>query len=111
MKKTLFSLTTIFFLLIAANSAYAISPTVAPTGKISGTPTPTKSTAVDDTIKEKLDEQINELKEKIASRVSELKLVEKRGIIGTISDVSSTKITLNDSDGKTRFVDVDEITK
>lgn len=60
---------------------------------------------------EKLNERINDLKEKIASRVSELNLVEKRGIIGTISETSTTSITLTDVNGQTRLVDVDEITK
>lgn len=71
---------------------------------------PTKA-ETNDPVSEKLDEQINELKEKIASRVSELDLVEKRGIIGTVEEVESNQITLQDVDGDTRFVDVDEITK
>lgn len=47
----------------------------------------------------------------IASRVAELKLVEKRGIIGKVTDVTNTQITLLDSQNNTRFVDVDELTK
>ncbi len=76
------------------------------------TPTSKPSTTVAD--KEKTDsltEQISELKEKIASRVAQLKLVDKRGIIGTVSAVSDTQLTLKDTDGTLRFVDVDEITK
>lgn len=68
--------------------------------------TPTKAA-----LNEKLNEQINQLKEKIASRVSELNLVEKRGTIGIVSEVSGSRITLTDVQGNTRFVDVDEITK
>lgn len=56
-------------------------------------------------------DQIDELKTKIASKVAELKLVEKRGIIGIVTDSSDTQITLSDSKGNTRFVDVDELTK
>ncbi|HEX8931877.1 MAG TPA: hypothetical protein VF810_01855 [Patescibacteria group bacterium] len=63
------------------------------------------------TISEKVSNQINQLKEKIASRVSELNLVEKRGMIGVATDVSGNKITLTDIAGNTRYVDVDEITK
>lgn len=59
----------------------------------------------------KLNNQINQLKEKIASRVSELNLVEKRGIIGVVTGVAANQITLTDVAGNTRFVDVDEITK
>lgn len=81
---------------------------VSPANAASATPAPTKS---NDPVKEKLDDQINQLKEKIASRVSELNLVEKRGIIGTVTEVKGTSITLTDTAQNTRFVDVDEITK
>jgi len=47
----------------------------------------------------------------IASRVAQLKLVEKRGIIGETSNVTNTQITITDSQNNTRFVDVDELTK
>jgi hypothetical protein len=47
----------------------------------------------------------------IASRVAQLKLVEKRGIIGKVSDVTNTQITVTDFQNNTRFVDVDELTK
>jgi len=53
----------------------------------------------------------DQLIENIASRVAELKLVEKRGIIGTVTDVSNTQITISDIQNKTRFIDVDELTK
>ncbi|MBI2431230.1 MAG: hypothetical protein HYV39_04410 [Candidatus Levybacteria bacterium] len=55
--------------------------------------------------------QINKLKDRIASRVAELKLVERRGIIGTVTDVTNTQITLSDLQNTTRFIDVDELTK
>lgn len=54
---------------------------------------------------------LGDLKERIASRVAQLKLVEKRGIIGKVTDVSMTQITLTDTRDETRFVDVDELTK
>jgi len=47
----------------------------------------------------------------IASRVAQLKLVEKRGIIGTVTETTNTQITVNDSQNNTRFIDVDELTK
>ena len=62
-------------------------------------------------LNEKLNNQINDLKERIASRVAQLKLVERRGIIGTVTDISNTQITLSDLKDETRFVDVDELTK
>lgn len=76
------------------------------------TPTPTPETKPSKAaLNEKLNEQINQLKEKIASRVSELNLVERRGMIGTVTETSGSKITMKDVQGNTRFVDVDEITK
>ncbi len=80
--------------------AHAANPTAAPT------PPP-----VQKAVSENLDKQINQLKDKIASRVSELNLVEKRGMIGTVNEVKGNQITLSDAAGNTRFVDVDEITK
>lgn len=58
-----------------------------------------------------IQQQVDDLKNKIASKVAELKLVEKRGIIATVTDTSDTQITLTDLKGNTRFVDVDELTK
>lgn len=68
-------------------------------------PTPTNQQA------NELEQQITDLKDKIASRVAQLNLVEKRGIIGTVTDVNATQITLNDTHGNIRYVDVDELTK
>lgn len=47
----------------------------------------------------------------IASRVAQLKLVEKRGIVGKVSDSTNTQITITDFQDNIRFVDVDELTK
>lgn len=70
--------------------------------KTSKTPTPT---SID------ISDQIDELKSKIASKVAQLNLVEKRGFYGTVTDASDTQITLSTVNGETRFVDVDELTK
>lgn len=69
----------------------------------SSTPTPKSSNPAMD--------QINALKERVASKVAELKLVDRRGIIGKVTETSSTQLTLTDVSGNTRFVDVDELTK
>ncbi|OGH23866.1 MAG: hypothetical protein A2698_01245 [Candidatus Levybacteria bacterium RIFCSPHIGHO2_01_FULL_42_15] len=58
-----------------------------------------------------LEQQINSLKDRIASKVATLKLVERRGIIGTVISVTNTQITLSDIKTETRFIDVDELTK
>lgn len=73
--------------------------------KTAVTPTPTPQPFTN------LEKQISNLKDKIASRVAQLKLVDKRGIIGIVTDVNPTQITLTDMKGNTRFVDVDELTK
>jgi len=49
--------------------------------------------------------------ERVASRVAQMKLVARRGVVGTVTAVSDTQITLSDLDGNTRFIDVDELTK
>lgn len=92
LKQTLFLLAIFSFFLLNASSTLATT----------ATPTPTPGA---------LEQQISDLKDKIASRVAQLKLVDKRGIIGIVTDVTQTQITLTDMKGNTRFVDVDELTK
>lgn len=98
MKKilTIFSFLTLFVFSAPLSLAATPTPTKGPTQKM---PSDT------------LTKEITNLKEKIASRVAELKLVEKRGVIGVVTEVKDTQITLNDIKGNTRFVDVDELTK
>jgi hypothetical protein len=74
-------------------------------------PVGAQSPTVSETVNEKLNSQINELKDKIASRVSELNLVERRGITGEVVEASTSQITLKDISGNTRLIDIDEITK
>lgn len=88
-KKLLFSLLVSCCLLLATPLAHA------------ATPTPEDKTA----------EIRDQLITNIASRVAQLKLVEKRGIIGKVSDATNTQITITDPQGNTRFIDVDELTK
>jgi hypothetical protein len=82
-------------------SVYGLSPTASP----SATP------ALNVSKEERLINQINVLREKVASKVAELNLVEKRGIIITVSEVSGNKITGMDPDDNIRISDVDELTK
>lgn len=58
-----------------------------------------------------LNSQINQLKNKIASQVSKLNLVEKRGVIGTVQGVTNSQLTYVDTNGNTDYADLDEITK
>ena len=84
----------IFFILAAF-----LATTIFTKALAAGIPTPTDSSL--------LEKVANE----IASKTAQLNLVEKRGIIGTVTDSSSTQITLTDLNGNIRFVDVDELTK
>lgn len=93
MKKHLISFTLVIlinFIFVFGQTAFAATPTASNTN---------------------LQQQVDDLKNKIASKVAELKLVERRGIIGAVTDSSDTQITLSDVNGNTRFVDVDELTK
>jgi hypothetical protein len=101
MKRSVIITTLFVTVLTLPVHAFAATPSAAPS----------PSTSDKSAISQKLNDEINNLKEKIASRVSELNLVEKRGIIGAVSEVSGNQITMTDTAGKTRFVDVDEITK
>ncbi len=102
--KNLNNFVTVLFLLLAVIFVPVAS---AQTPMVTNDVTPTTS----EKLNEKLNTQINQLKDKIASRVSELNLVEKRGLLGTISETSTNKITLTDMKGNTKQVDIDEITK
>lgn len=104
MKKILISTLCLIFCIVSyPRIAHAATPTPSPT---STTDSPTDIQKQND-----LMNQITKLKDKIASQVAKMDLVEKRGFIGTITDVSATQITVNDLHNKTRFIDVDEITK
>ncbi len=92
MRKILLIISSIFLIQFLAAGSFAQSPTK--------TPTP-----ID------LSDQIDELKSKIASKVAQLNLVEKRGVYGVVADASDTQITLKTINGNTRFIDVDELTK
>jgi hypothetical protein len=56
-------------------------------------------------------ERVQRIKDIVASKVAELNLVEKRGIIATVTEVSSTEIKAIDYKDKSVTVDVDELTK
>lgn len=88
----------------------AFSGVAVPVALAQTSPTPS-SNPTSEAVTEKLSNQINTLKEKIASRVAQLKLVEKRGMVGTVKDVNGMELQMTDIEGNNRGVDVDEITK
>ena len=98
MKKILFSL-------------IIISGMFFPSHTFAQTKTPTRTVMPTNEEIAKINERVGQLKDKVASRVAQLKLVEKRGIMGIVENVTDTQITVNDLNNKTRLVDVDEFTK
>jgi len=97
-------LTTFYLLQNTSIHAQTIAPSKLSPTQVEKDPTPTKKP-------NPIQNQINNLKDRIASRVAELQLVERRGIIGTVNEVSGTQITISDIQGDKRFIDVDELTK
>src|SRR3990167_1965865 len=98
--KRLILLSIVFSLILTLTpmvSAQSTSPSPRPTNPVS------ENLAISD--------QIDELKEKVASKVAELKLVEKKGMVGTVTDVRGNQITLEDLSKNVRFIDVDEFTE
>ena len=93
----------IFILIIACFSFLALFP-----DKASALEVPTQSPTEKN---EAINKQIKDFQTRVASTVAQLKLVERKGILGTVSEVSTTQITLTDTNDNTRFVDVDELTK
>lgn len=87
----------VFILLFILSVNYSFAVTL--------TPVPT------DEPREDSKSKIDDLKERVASRVAQLNLVEKRGLLGTASEIENTQITMSDLNGDTRYVDIDELTK
>lgn len=103
MKKFLYTL--LFLCLFSSvTNAYALTPSATPTSASATTSaTPTQASNIIN--------EINNLKDRIASRVAQLNLVEKKGFIGVVTDIGETQLTLSDKNNNTRYVDVDELTK
>jgi len=72
----------------------------------STTPTPTPKG-----LKEEGIEQIQKIKDIVASKVAELNLVEKRGFVGTVVTTNTTQIIIKDSANLQRTIDIDDLTK
>lgn len=88
----------------ASISVFAAIPTPTSTPKSTPSPTANPTDAQD------LD-RIQKIKDLVASKVAELKLVEKRGIVGIVKEANSTQITITDTKDAIRIIDIDELTK
>lgn len=99
MRKTLYI--TLSFLAIAAVSIpHVNAQTKTPTPTVAKN-TPTESEEI---------KNIERIKDIVASRVAELNLVEKKGIIGTVQEADNSQVTIKDTKGNTRIIEVDELT-
>lgn len=54
---------------------------------------------------------IEKIKDLVASKVAELKLVERKGILGTVKSVSNMQIVAEKKADEQRVIDIDELTK
>lgn len=103
--KKMFLKVLVSFLLLVS-SYYRLLPdafaATTPTPLPSKNEVPTDSAAI---------EKIQKIKDIVASKVAELNLVEKKGILGMIKEVSNTQVTISDLNGATRIIDIDELTK
>ncbi len=54
--------------------------------------------------------EIDQLKDKVASKVAQLNLVQKRGVIGKVVEISPSAFTLEDINGNQIDINVDELT-
>lgn len=111
MKKIIFLLSIVIFTFFLTGNAFAVIPTATPSAAITASPSAKPTLSGNPDLVNKIDQQISKLKEQIASRVAQLKLVEKRGIIGVLTDSNNTQIKITDFQNNIRIVDVDELTK
>ena len=104
--KKIFAIISIFTIILhlRVTLAYAgITPILTPKTTPKVSPTPSEAPSALD--------KIEKIKEMVASRVAELKLVEKRGIMGTAQQTTSTQITIADIKNTIHAIDTDELTK
>lgn len=95
MKQAFFIFCLLIIALLHANAAYAV--TVTPTTVVAS-----PSAELD---------RIQKIKDLVASRVAQLNLVDKRGVLGTVTETSTTQIVLQDVKKTRRIIDIDDITK
>lgn len=103
MKKIFFIIT----ILIIITKTQVLAATTPTPSTAKSTPTPSIATTPES---DDLD-RIQKIKDLVASRVAELKLVEKRGILGTVKEVNGIQIIITNSNQDQKTVDIDELTK
>lgn len=87
---------------------YAVSCTLS----TANAATPTVVPSQNEVPKDSADlEKIQKIKDIVASKVAELNLVEKRGLIGMLKEVNGMRIVITDQNGNNRQIEADELTK
>src|SRR4051812_11905525 len=104
MKKEIITIATIISFITIPTAAFAVGITPSVTPKTS----PNNSNAPTDSADQARIEQIKDL---VASRVAELKLVDKDGFLGIVQDVRNTQLTIEDESQNSIPIDTDELTK
>ena len=99
--------TTYIILALILFSISVVTPALA----VTKTPTPTTEEKDSQASESAELKTIERIKEMVADKVSKLNLVEKRGIVGTVTDTSTTQIVVQDLQNNKRFIDIDELTK
>ncbi|OGH12362.1 MAG: hypothetical protein A2857_01350 [Candidatus Levybacteria bacterium RIFCSPHIGHO2_01_FULL_36_15] len=107
-----FLITAFFVMLYKAGHAATVTSENQDSALILPTKTKLPSATPEDTpiTPSELD-KIQKIKEMVASKVAELKLVEKRGVAGHVQETSTNQITVSDINNKRRIMDIDELTK
>ncbi|MCL4354381.1 hypothetical protein M1349_02810 [Patescibacteria group bacterium] len=100
---------TLILILIVVASAIKTDAVFA---KVTPTPTTSNKGDVKQAATSSADmDKIEKVVQMIASKTAELNLVEKRGILGTVKEVSGTQVTIEDIRKNIRVIDIDELTK
>jgi len=107
-----FSVTILLLVLastLLSSSAFAVTTTPSPSVTVTSAPTsqPTETEASRSGILNR----IERIKEMVASRVAELKLVEKKGFYGKVLESTTHQITIVDKNKEEREIEIDELTK
>ena len=99
----------IFVLLI---TIIIFAPNVALAQEEDNSPSPTTAPSGNQVPESKEEiERVQRIKDIVASKVAELNLVEKKGVIATVTEISNTEIKALDNKGENIKINVDELTK
>ncbi len=110
MKKLNLLFILLLLITFAVGPAAAATPTPSPADSKSITTTPSRKSAPTPTLTQQ-DTQIEKIKDLVASKVAQLKLVDKRGIVAKVKSATDTQITATNLNNKEVIIDVDELTK